>query len=63
MFNQAYQINDPNEYVNVKLNDSTYFNPFQDANGNWYLSIEEVEEAGIIGLNLVQFEPIQNEII
>ena len=55
---KAYLINNPEEYQGQKLNDSTYFNPFQDKDGRWRLSIEDVQQAGITGLELVEFEPI-----
>ena len=58
---KAYLITNPEEYQGQKLNDSTYFNPFQDDQGRWLLSVEEVEQAGITGLELVEFElPPQN---
>lgn len=53
---KAYLITDPAEYKGAKLNEATYFNPFQDDQGRWLLSIEEVEQAEITGLELVDFE-------
>lgn len=55
---KAYLITDPQQYQGQMLDDSTYFNPFQDNQGRWLLSVEEVEQAGIIGLELVNFEPV-----
>lgn len=58
---KAYLITDPAEYQGVKLNEATYFNPFQDDQGRWLLSVEEVEQANIQGLELVEFTlPEQN---
>ena len=55
---KAYLITNPEQYQGQKLDEATYFNPFQDNQGRWLLSIEEVEQAGITGLELVDFEPI-----
>lgn len=42
----------------------SYFNPIQDADGNWIISIEEVEQCIIEWVKqtpLIDFEPINNE--
>ena len=42
-----------------------FFNPINDKNGNWVISIEEIEQATIPpyewvkGLPLIDFEPIE----
>ena len=55
---KAYLITNPEQYQGQMLDEATYFNPFQDNEGRWLLSIEEVEQAEITGLELVDFEPI-----
>jgi len=42
----------------------SYFNPIQDAGGNWIISIEEVSQSNIEWVKqtpLIDFEPINNE--
>ena len=42
----------------------SYFNPIQDADGNWIISIEEVGQSEINWLKqtpLINYKPIQNE--
>lgn len=41
-----------------------YFNPIQDANGNWIISIEEVNQCSIEWvkqLELIEYQPIIHE--
>jgi hypothetical protein len=43
----------------------SYFNPIQDADGNWIISIEEVSQSDLQWLKqtpLINFNPIQYEL-
>lgn len=45
----------------VQFIQDNYFNPIQDKNGNWIISIEEVEQCNIEWvklLPLINYEPI-----
>jgi hypothetical protein len=44
----------------------SYFNPIQDANGNWVISIEEVSQSNIEWLKeapLIEYMPVPPETI
>jgi hypothetical protein len=46
----------------VEIVQDNYFNPIQDKNGNWIISLEEVEQCGIDWvkeLPLINYEPIE----
>ena len=48
----------------VEVVPDNYFNPIQDANGNWIISLEEVEQCSIDwvkDLELIEYEPIVYE--
>jgi hypothetical protein len=52
--------------VNAKLSDSSYFNPIQDADGNWVISMEEVDQCEnpdfmwVKDLPLIEYTPNEN---
>jgi len=54
--------------LNLKLNDTTYFNPIKDANNNWVIGKGEIEQCTNEGfeflndLELTEHEPIVNEL-
>lgn len=53
--------------VNKMFIKNNYFNPIQDANNNWVVSIEEVDMCNVEEfmwvkeLELIEFEPVINE--
>jgi hypothetical protein len=50
----------------VEVVPDNYFNPIQDANGNWIISLEEVDQCSIDwvkSLELIKYEPIVHEMI
>ena len=49
-----------NELVGQQYAPDSYFNPIQDEDGNWIISIEEVQATGIQWvkeLTLIEFKP------
>ena len=47
--------------VGIQFLPDNYFNPIQDADGNWIISIEEVEQCSIDwvkALPLINYKPI-----
>jgi hypothetical protein len=57
---QAKQLN------GVEFATDSYFNPIEDNNGNWIISIEEIEQCDIEWvkeLPLIKFEPIEIKIL
>ena len=46
-------IEQKNALVGVKLNSDTYFNPVRDINGDWFISIEEIEQNENIDINFL----------
>jgi hypothetical protein len=54
------------ELVGQMYDETSYFNPIQDKNNNWIISIEEVEQCNIEwvkDLPLIEYEPTEIEII
>ena len=51
-----------NELENQPFSDNQYYNPVQDINGDWFISIEEYKEYGI-GLETEFIPPIPETII
>ena len=54
------------EIIGQLFNEDSYFNPIQDANDNWIISIEEIEQCNIEwvkDLPLIEYEPTEIEII
>jgi hypothetical protein len=57
-----------NEIAGKQFAPDCYFNPIQDANDNWVISIQEIEQATIPpydwvkNLPLIDFEPKETEI-
>jgi hypothetical protein len=54
-----------NQLKGVEFVDGNYFNPIQDKNGNWIISLEEVEQGSIKWLKelpLINYEPIEFEL-
>jgi hypothetical protein len=50
----------------VEVVADNYFNPLQDKNGNWIISIEEVKQCSIDwvkSLERIEYEPIVHEMI
>jgi hypothetical protein len=50
----------------IEVVPDNYFNPIQDANGNWIISLEEVDQCSIDwvkSLELIKYEPIVHEMI
>jgi hypothetical protein len=50
----------------VEVVPDNYFNPIEDVNGNWIISLEEVEQCSIDwvkSLELIEYEPIEHEMI
>jgi hypothetical protein len=50
----------------VEVVPDNYFNPIQDANGNWIISLEEVEQCSIDwvkDLERIEYEPIVYEFL
>jgi hypothetical protein len=51
-----------NQLKGVEIVDGNYFNPIKDAQGNWIISLEEVEQGSIEWLKelpLINYEPIE----
>lgn len=51
------------ELSKIKFIPDTFFNPIQDINGTWIISVEEVEQCSIQWvkeLPLIEFKPIIN---
>jgi hypothetical protein len=49
--------------IGVEFIPDNYFNPIQDADGNWIISIEEVQQCSIDWvklLPLINYKPIEN---
>ena len=49
--------------IGVEFIPDNYFNPIQDADGNWIISIEEVQQCSIDWvklLPLITYKPIEN---
>jgi len=47
-----------NELVGQQYTTDSYFNPIQDANGNWVISVEEIAATDILwikGLELIEY--------
>jgi hypothetical protein len=54
------------ELVGQMYDETSYFNPIQDKNNNWIISIEEIEQCNIEwvkNLPLIEYEPTEIEII
>jgi hypothetical protein len=54
------------ELVGQLYDENSYFNPIQDKNNNWIISIEEIEQCNIEwvkDLPLIEYEPTEIEII
>jgi hypothetical protein len=57
-----------NEIAGQQFAPDCYFNPIQDVNDNWVISVEEIEQATVPpydwvkDLPLIDFEPKQTEI-
>jgi hypothetical protein len=54
--------NQANQLKGVEIVQDNYFNPIQDAQGNWIISLEEVEQGSIEWLKelpLINYEPIE----
>lgn len=52
------------EIVNTEFAPNCYFNPIQDINGNWIISVEEIRDTNlqwIKDLDLIEYQPIVNE--
>jgi hypothetical protein len=65
---KAYKISGQlaDELRNTNYSEASKFNPFKCSNGYWYISIEEVRDNVLVELpelELVDFEPIQDESI
>ena len=53
-----------NSLIGVEVITDNYFNPIQDKNGNWIISLEEVEQCSIEwvkALPLIEYEPVEYE--
>lgn len=51
-----------NQLIGVEVAPSNLFNPIQDKNGNWIISLEEVEQCSIEWvkkLPQIKYEPIE----
>ena len=51
-----------NQLVGVEYIKDSYFNPIQDADGNWIISTEEIEQTEIEWvkkLPLIEYKPIE----
>ena len=52
------------ELKGVQFVPDNYFNPIEDVNGNWIISLEEVEQCSIEWvkkLPLIEYEPVEYE--
>jgi hypothetical protein len=66
----VYQLTEEqkDQLVGQKWDGETFFNPTLDADGNWFISVEEVngysgeEFAWVKTLNEIPHNPIQNEL-
>ncbi len=61
----VYQLTEEqaNSLIGVEFITDNYFNPIQDNNGNWVISIEEVEQCSIQWvkeLTLIEYVPFVN---
>jgi len=61
-------IEQKDQLVGQKWNEDTFFNPLQDADGNWFISVEEVNgctHQGMVEwiheLPLIPYNPIVSE--
>jgi hypothetical protein len=58
-----------NELIGQWYEPDSYFNPIQDLNNNWIISIEEIEQCvnpsfvWIENLDMIPYEPKPNEIL
>ena len=55
-----------NQLVGVEYIKDSYFNPIQDADGNWIISTEEIEQTEIEWvkkLPLIEYKPIEPNVI
>jgi hypothetical protein len=53
-----------NSLIGVEVITDNYFNPIQDANGNWIISLEEVNQCSIgwvKELPLIEYVPVTIE--
>jgi hypothetical protein len=53
------------QLTGIEFAPDNFFNPIQDADGNWIISLEEVEQTKIEWvkeLPLIQYKPIQIDI-
>ena len=55
-------ITQKNKLVNKEFSEDSLFNPIQDANNKWVISVEEIEQANenfawVKDLPLIDFEP------
>ena len=44
----------------IEFEVGNYFNPIQDAHGNWIVSIEESNHLNKTDFELIEYSPIQN---
>ena len=54
-----------NSLVGVQYLPDSYFNPIQDANGDWIISLEEVNQCSIAWvkeLPLIDYSPVITEV-
>jgi len=52
------------EIANTEFALDSYFNPIQDINGNWIISVEEIRDTNlqwIKDLDLIEYQPVINE--
>lgn len=52
-----------NQLKGVEIVKDNYFNPIQDKNGNWIISLEEVEQSTIEWLKdlpIIDYQPIKD---
>jgi hypothetical protein len=55
-------ITQKNKLVNKEFSEDSFFNPIQDKNGKWVISVEEIEQANelfewVKDLPLIDYEP------
>jgi hypothetical protein len=54
-----------NELKDIQFVEGNYFNPVQDINGNWIISLQELVYCSVEFANsveLIEYEPIQFEL-
>jgi len=61
--------NEKNQLVGQKYTTDSYFNPIQDINNNWIISVEEINYCTeenfewVKDLPLIEWQPIQDDFI